>query len=137
MGMSATAESEVQNIEVMRRGYEAFAKGDIETLKTLFSANANWNQTETGVLTGNYRGAQAILEYFGHLAHESQGSLRVEPQTMAASGDRVFVLERVTGTRKGKTLDTTDVLVFKLNDGVVTEVTYFPSDHPVDVQFWS
>jgi uncharacterized protein len=88
-------------------------------------------------LAGNYRGAQAILEYFGQLAHESQGSLRVEPQTMAASADQVFVLERVTGTRKGRTLDTTDVLVFKLNNGVVTEVTYFPSDYPVDVQFWS
>jgi uncharacterized protein len=135
--MSETAGTEAQNIEVMRRGYEAFAKGDIETLKTLFSTHANWNQTETGVLPGNYRGAQAILEYFGQLAHESQGSLRVEPQTMAASGDHVFVLERVTGTRKGKTLDTTDVLVFKLNNGVVTEVTNFPSNHPADVQFWS
>ena len=135
--MSETAGTEAQNIEVMRRGYEAFAKGDIETLKTLFSAHANWNQTETGVLPGNYRGAQAILEYFGQLAHESQGSLRVEPQTMAASGDHVFVLERVTGTRKGKTLDTTAVLVFKLNNGVVTEVTNFQSNHLADVQFWS
>jgi hypothetical protein len=31
------------------RGYEAFAKGDIETLKTLFSAGANWNAIVTGV----------------------------------------------------------------------------------------
>ena len=76
--MSATAGNEAQNIEIMRRGYEAFANGDIETLKTLFSANANWNQTETGVLPGNYRGVNGILEYFGQLAHESQGSLRVE-----------------------------------------------------------
>ncbi len=135
--MSGTTGTESQNLEVMKRGYEAFAKGDVATLKTLFAADAIWNQTETGVLPGNYKGAQAILEYFGMLAHESQGSLRVVPQTMAASGDLVFVLERVTGTRKGRTLDTTDVLVFKLNNGVVTEVSYFPSDHPVYVQFWS
>ncbi len=135
--MNETGGTEAQNIAVMRRGYEAFAKGDIETLKTLFSANANWNQTRAGVLPGNYRGAHAILEYFGQLAHESQGSLRVEPQTMAASGDHVFVLERVTGTRKGKTLDSKDVLVFKLDNGVVTEVTTFQADHPADVQFWS
>ena len=135
--MSATAETEARNIEVIRRGYEAFAKGDIETLKTLFAANASWNQIETGVLPGNYRGAQAILEYFGQLAHESQGTLRVEPQTMASSGDDVFVLERVTGARKGRTLDTMDVLVFRLNNSVVTEVTFFASNHPVYVQFWS
>ncbi len=51
--------------------------------------------------------------------------MRVEPQTMAASGDLVFVLERITGTRKGKTQDTKTVLVFKLDNGLVTEVTEF------------
>ena len=44
--------NELQNIDVVRRGYEAFAKGDIETLKTLFSASANWRQTEAGVQAG-------------------------------------------------------------------------------------
>ncbi len=129
--------NEAQNVAVIKRGYEAFSKGDIETLKTLFSANANWHQTEAEVLRGNYRGVQAILAYFGQLAQESQGSLRVEPQTMAASGDHVFVLERLTGARKGRTLETMAVLVFKLNNGVVTEVTNFASNHPADVQFWS
>ena len=95
--MSGTGASETQNIAVVRRGYEAFAKGDIATLKTLFSPNANWHAVGTGVLRGNYRGAQAILEFFGQLAHETAGTMSVEPQTMAASGDHVFVLERITG----------------------------------------
>jgi uncharacterized protein len=135
--MSGTSATETQNIAVMRRGYEAFAKGDIETLKRLFSTNADWHQAETGVLRGKYRGAQSILEFFGQLAHETQGSLRVEPETMAASGDHVFVLERVTGKRKGKSLDTKDVLVFKLDKGIVTEVTEFQADYPTVAQFWS
>jgi uncharacterized protein len=135
--MSATGASEAQNIAIIRRGYEAFARGDIETLKTLFSTNANWHQVESGVLAGNYRGAQAILQFFGQLTHETLGSLHVDPQAMAASGDHVFVLERVTGTRKGKTMDTKEVLVFKLDKGVVTDVTNFQSNHPAVAQFWS
>ena len=135
--MSGTGGTEAQNVAVVRRGYEAFGKGDIETLKTLFSTNANWHQTEAGVLRGNYRGVQAILEYFGQLAQETQGSLRVEPQTMAASGDHVFVLERFTGKRKGETLETTEVVVFKLDKGVVTEATNFQSNHPAAAKFWS
>ncbi len=134
--MSGTG-TEAQNIAIVRRGYEAFAKGDIETLKTLFSANANWRQAEAGVLRGNYRGAQAILEYFGQLGHEPQGSPRVEPHTMAASGDHVFVLERITGKRKGETLDTMEVVVFKLDKGVVTEAANFQSNHPAAAKFWS
>jgi uncharacterized protein len=136
-GMSGTGATETENIAAVQRGYEAFGKGDIETLKTLFAPNATWRATATGALRGNYRGAQAILEFFGQIAHESNGTTRVEPQTMAASGDHVFVLQRVTGKRKGKTQDTQSVLVFELDKGVVNEVIEFQFDHPAVAQFWS
>jgi hypothetical protein len=45
--------------------------------------------------------------------------------------------DRVTGKRKGKTMDTKEVLVFKLDKGVVTDVTNFQSNHPAVAQFWS
>jgi uncharacterized protein len=137
LGGTDMGASEAQNLAAIQRGFEAFAKGDIETLKTLFSPDANWNQAEAGVLRGNYQGVQAILEFFGQLAHETEGSLRVEVLTMAASGDHVLVFERVTGTRKGKTLETKEALVFKLDNGVVTEVTELQSDYPAVAQFWS
>ena len=40
--------------------------------------------------------------FLGQLAHETEGSLRVEVLTMAASGDHVLVFERVTGERQGR-----------------------------------
>lgn len=135
--MSGTGATETQNIATVRRGFDAFAKGDVETLKTLIAPSANWNAPETGVLKGNYKGVQAILQYFGQLGSETGGTMRAEPLSIAASGDRVFVLERATGKRRGKTLDTNSVLVFELKNGVVTEVTECQSDHPAMVQFWS
>ena len=132
-----TSASEAQNIAVVRRGYEAFAKGDIETLKTLFSPNAHWRQPEVGVLKGNYKGVPAILQFFGQLAQETQGSQRVEVQAIAESGDHVFVWERFTGKRKGQTLDTTEVVIFKLEKGIVTEAINFQSDYPAVAKFWS
>ena len=60
-----------------------------------------------------------------------------EPVTMAASGDIVFVFQRITGTRKGKTLDTQAVLFFTVANGVVTEVKEFPADYPAYSHFWS
>src|ERR1700744_1172569 len=132
-----TSASEAQNIAVVRRGYEAFAKGDIETLKTLFSPNAHWRQPEVGVLKGNYKGVPAILQFFGQLAQETQGSQHVEIQAIAASGDHVFVWERFTGKRKGQTLDTTEVVIFKLEKGIVTEAINFQSDYPAVAKFWS
>jgi ketosteroid isomerase-like protein len=135
--MSGTAAHEAQNIAIIRRGYEAFAKGDIETLKTIFSADASWHEIGTGVLPGHYSGVQAILAFFGQLAHETQGTFRAELQTLAASGDHVFALHRTTGKRKGRTVDTKTVLVFKLDRGVVSDVTEFQFDYPAFTQFWS
>src|ERR1700677_1592868 len=135
--MSGSGAIETQNIAVVRRGYEAFGKGDIETLKALFTADANWHAPRAGVLPGNYLGAPAILGYFGQLAQETEGSIRVEPLTMAASGDHVFVLNRVTGTRKGKTLDAQGVLLFTVASGVVTEVIDFQADYPAFSHFWT
>jgi uncharacterized protein len=135
--MTGTGATESQNIAVVQRGYEAFGKGDIATMKTLFAPDANWRGSAVGVLPGTYRGAQAILEFFGRAARESAGTLRVEPEKMAASGDHVFVQERLTAKRKGKTIDTKSVLVFKLDKGIVAEVDEYRLDHPKEAQFWS
>jgi uncharacterized protein len=129
--------TEAQNIAVVKRGYEAFAKGDIATLKTLFAPHANWRSVPAGVLPGNYKGAQAILEFFGRLAQETNGTVRAELETIAASGDHVFALHRNKGARKGKTIDEKSVLVFKLDKGVVTEVSEFRYNHPAEDKFWS
>ena len=132
-----TGATESQNIAVVRRGYDAFAEGDIETLKTLFAPNATWHSVPAGILPGSYRGVQAILEFFGRIAHETNGTVRADLQTIAASGDHVFALHRNKGTRKGKTIDEKSVLVFKLDNGAVTEVAEFRYDHPQEAQFWS
>jgi uncharacterized protein len=137
MGMSGMGATETQNIAVVQRGYEAFAKGDIATLKMLFSPNANWRGSPAGVFPGTYRGVQAILEFFGRLAQESAGTLRVDPEIMAASGDHVFIQHRLTAKRKGKTIDTKTVLLFKLDKGIVTEVDEHRLDHAAEAQFWS
>ncbi|MBV8793789.1 MAG: hypothetical protein JO136_02510, partial [Hyphomicrobiales bacterium] len=49
----------------------------------------------------------------------------------------VFVWERFTGKRKGQTLDTTEVVIFKLEKGIVTEAINFQSDYPAVAKFWS
>ena len=63
--------------------------------------------------------------------------MRAEPLTMAASGDHVFVLQRIAWTRKGKTLDVKAVLFFSVANGVVTEVNDFPGDYPTFAHLWS
>jgi uncharacterized protein len=136
-GMSGTSSEETGNLEVVRRAFEAFQDGNAEALMKAFAPNAHYHFAPVGKFTGDYRGAPAIMEFFGQVASESEGTFRVTQVEMAASGNRVFALWRTNGKRGGKTLDNSNVGVFTLAGGVVTEVMECESDYPANAAFWS
>jgi uncharacterized protein len=134
---TTTTRIEQDNIALIRRGYEAFGAGDMATLTTLFAPDARWRMAAVGILTGDYTGREAIFGYFAQLQREAGGTFRVQPEAMAASGDRVFVQETITAQRNGRTLEDNDVLVFTIANGQVREVRQFAGNHPAAAQFWA
>ncbi len=135
--MSGTSSEEARNLEVVRRGFEAFEAGNAEGLLKTLAPNAHYHLAPVGKFTGDYRGAPAIMEFFGQVAQESEGTFRVTPVEMAASGNHVFVLYRTNAKRGGKTLDSSDIGVFTLAGGVVTEGMICQTDYPANAAFWS
>src|SRR5256885_1865986 len=45
-----------ENLAIVRRGYEAFKKGDMETLTELFDEGAGWHAPGRGSLAGDHGG---------------------------------------------------------------------------------
>jgi ketosteroid isomerase-like protein len=135
--MSGTSSEEAKNLNVIRRCFEAFEAGDVETLMKNFAPSVRYRHTPVGPLTGDYRGAQAVREFFAQADRETGGTLRATILALAASGDRVFVLYRETATRAGKTLDAQDVLVFTLANAAVTDAIICVGDFPAAAAFWS
>ena len=107
--LSGTSSEEARNLVVVRRAFEAFQAGNADALMKTFAPNAHYRIAPAGKFTGDYRGAPAIMEFFGQVAQESEGTFRVTPVEMAAHGNRVFVLYGTNGKRGGKTLDSNDV----------------------------
>ena len=132
-----TAQVGQDNIALVRRGYEAFAAGDMAALTELFHADAVWQAAPTGIFSGNYRGRDAIFAFFGRTQQEAAETFRATPVAMAASGERVFVLQENKGERKGRTLDASSVVVFTLVGGRVREVHEYFGDHQAEAAFWS
>jgi len=124
-------------VALIRRGFEAFAAGDMAALTELFHADASWHSVPAGILSGSYRGRDAIFAFFGQTQQEAGGTFSATPLDMAVSGERVFVLSQDKAKRKGRTLDTSNVVVFTLAGGRVREVHQFFGDHPAEVAFWS
>jgi ketosteroid isomerase-like protein len=111
------------NLDVIRRGYDAFGRGDINTLLTLFDEQIVWVAPGPPELrtSGRRVGPQAVAEFFAAV-NDLFEIQRFDPQEFIAQGDRVVVLghesARVRAT--GKVLESDWAHVFTLRNGKVT-----------------
>lgn len=132
-----TTQVEQDNIALTRRGFEAFGAGDMQTLTGLIHPDAKWHGSPVGTIRGEYSGLDQLLAYFKQLHEETDGTFRAVPIAIAATGNRVFVQETVTGQRRGQSLESSDVLVFTIEDRKVRDVHLYAGDYPAEAKFWS
>jgi len=122
-----------ENLAIVRRGYEAFNKGDLDTLTDLFDEGAAWHLPGRSSLAGDHEGRDAAFAYFARLGQESGGTFQAEVQALIAdSDDRVVGIQRSTAERDGKRLDVGDCIVFRLKDGRIID----GRDHIDDLYAW-
>ena len=127
-----------ENVAVMRRAYEAFNTGDIDTLTALFDESAVWHLPGRSSFAKDYQGREATLAYFGQLAQETGGTFRAELQHLTADDEgRVVGIQRSTGQRDGKHLDVVNCIVFELKDGRVTDGREHFHDLYAWDEFWA
>jgi ketosteroid isomerase-like protein len=110
-----------ENIEVVRRGYEAFQKGDLAAFDDLLADDCVWHVPGRGPLAGEKKGRQATVEYYGQLGVLSEGTIKVELQDLLANDDTVVGLHSASAQRAGKTYEGTVALVFHIRGGRISE----------------
>src|SRR2546430_10117093 len=126
------------NVAIMRRAYEAFNTGDIDTLTEIFDEGAVWHLPGRSSMANDYQGREATLAYFGQLAQETGGTFRAELERLLADDDgRVVGIQRSTADRDGKHLAVRDSIVFQLKDGRVTDGREHFEDLYAWDEFWS
>jgi uncharacterized protein len=127
-----------ENVAIMRRAYEAFNRGDLESLTEMFDESAVWHLPGRSSMAKDYQGADAILAYFGQLGQETGGTFRAELECLLADDDdRVVGIQRSTAERNGKQLNVGDCIVFQLRDGRITDGREHFHDLYAWDEFWS
>src|SRR5262245_36195284 len=109
------------NVAILRTGYEAFAKGDLQTVLGLFDPNIEWNEAEhvTYWNGSTLHGTQAVVnEVFSRIPKDFD-NFRIDIRRMVAAGDTVLVESRYRATAKatGKSLDAQVAHVWEFRDG--------------------
>jgi uncharacterized protein len=94
--------AEHPNVETLTRGYEAFGKGDMETLRSeLFRPDIAWHQGGNNPTAGDYRGSNKKMA----------DALRISPKTVGRHIENIYGQTGVS-TRASAT-------VFALQQGIV------------------
>jgi ketosteroid isomerase-like protein len=124
------------NLERARAGYEAFAAGDLAAVSDLFSDDIVWHSGGSNVLTGDYKGKEAVLGFFGLLMQESGGSFTNEIHDMLANDEHGVALVTMSATRGGKSFEGNVVHILHMSDGKMTEFWAIPEDQSRYDEFW-
>ncbi len=125
---------EQENLALVRRGYEAFGRGDIATLLTLFDPEISWVTPGPADLptAGTRRGHAAVTEFFQTLT-ALVDITRFEPKEFIAQGDRVIAIGdetcRVNAT--GRAVEARWSHAFTVRDGKVTAFEEFVDVSPL------
>ena len=107
--------SEQENKQLVQRGYEAFAAGDIEKVMELFDDDVEWIQPGDSTISGTFHGKTEVMEHFGRMAEKD---LTVRLDRLVAEGDTVVALTEVTaGGETGRDAD-----VFTIRDGKTVRI---------------
>jgi ketosteroid isomerase-like protein len=129
--------AEHPNVALVRKGYEAFAKGDIATLTELFAENVVWHVPGNMPFSGEHRGRQAVFAAFGRFAEVSGGTYRFELHDILANDEHAVALGRSTASRQGRQLSSLDIEVYHVSNGKATEIWSFVQDVRKSEEFWS
>lgn len=123
------------NAQVVMRGFQAFAEGDMGAMKELFAHGATWHGGGRNKWSGDYTGPDAIVRLMGDIS--SEASIDNQPHAILADEDHVVVLVQSSSSRGDRTYVGNTVFVFHVTDDKVTEVWSIPGDQYGFDEFWA
>jgi uncharacterized protein len=80
----------MSNVDTARSAYEAFGRGDLETLRGLFTEDAVWITSDELPLGGVVEGRDQVLANFAQIPNY-WSSFSVDPEEFIDAGDYVVV----------------------------------------------
>ncbi len=116
------------NEELLRRGYEAFGAGDLDTVLSIFSEDISWHIGGDSPLTGDYKGHQEVMGFFARLMELSGGTFRLQVHDILANDTHGAAMVVAHAEREGRTLEGRAVHTWHLAGGKATEFWSFEED---------
>jgi uncharacterized protein len=121
------------NEDKVRQGYEAFGKGDMDTLRSIMTPDVIQSVPGKSQVSGDHKGVDNVLGYYGTLFELTGGTLKADLQSVKDDGaDKVVAVHHLTAQRNAKSYDQNETLTFTLSGGKISRLD---ESHPDQAAF--
>jgi uncharacterized protein len=114
--------TEHPNATLVRRGLEAFNRGEIQAFADLVADDVVWHQIGADTI----RGKQAMAESMP--GGDVDWQITADVHDVVANDEHAVALVNATGTRNGQTLHYRTAEILHMRDGKITERWAFSDD---------
>jgi len=126
-----------ENAEIIRRGYDAFARADLQAVFQMLDPGITWHVPGSGPLSGDYKGHAEVGGFFARTMELSGGTFAIDIQRILAAGDQVVVLCTVSAERHGQAWSSPEVQVWRVAGGRAVAFREFQGAEQAEDAFWS
>ncbi len=114
-----------ENTDLLQKGYDAFAQGDLDTIRSIWSDDIEWQGPDYEPLpqAGGFEGPDAVFEMFGELMDKWE-NLSVVPDEFVEEGNTVVPLGHIQARAKssGEDVKVPFAHVWRMRDGKAERV---------------
>ena len=135
---AATATAVDPYVDLVRLGYEAFNSGDVAGLQALLSRDVQQHVPGNSQISGEYKGLDAVLAYYGRLGELTDGTMRAD--LIEAHGDgrgHVLAVHQLSATRNGATRVSRGSILFTFLGEKATDLLELSQDQAGDDAFFA
>jgi uncharacterized protein len=125
------------NLDLIRRGYDAFGRGNVATVLQIFDPNIHWHVPGRSPISGDYDGHDQVIGFFTKTQELAAGTFSIEINNMLPDGEQVVVLCTVSAQRHGQKWSSPEVHVWRVVNGQAVEFREYQGDQQAEDEFWS
>jgi uncharacterized protein len=131
---SDTAET---NAALILGAYEAFSRGDVQSVFSVFDENILWHIPGRGPLSRDHRGHAEVQRFFERVMELSGGTFLIRVDDVFSKHNRVIVLCTESARRGGRDWSSAQLHVWTVKNGRATIFWQYQGDQQTEDEFWS
>jgi uncharacterized protein len=114
------------NVDVVQGAWDAFGRGDIETVLEAISPTAQTRVPESLPWGGTYAGPDGLREFLAKLGDSFEQFSATPQKVLGADDNHVVVLATTKGrTKGGATIEGSTIWIYQLREGKIADAETF------------